>query len=159
MACPAVFARARRSRTMVNMGFHPIPHYFMAGRRGAGVFAFLALGAEVQGRGADMGQSPIPHYWEGESAKRRPCPAHTFCASMCWLAIRLPASRAALADSAFPSFRCGRSRAGLTHGAKPHTPLLGMGKCESERRKSSSCMGDCRKRTENFKRTGLRERI
>ena len=30
---------------------------------------------------------------------------------------------------------------------------------ESERRKSSSCMGDCRKRTENFKRTGLRERI
>ena len=51
------------------MGFHPIPHYFMAGRRGAGVFAF-------------------------------------------------------------PSFGCGRSRAGLKHGAKPHTPLLGRGKCE-----------------------------
>ncbi len=34
---------------------------------------------------------------------------------------------------------------------------LGMGKCESEEKKSSACMGDCRERTENLKELDYEE--
>ncbi len=148
VACPAVFARARRARARgkhgvsphtpllysqavrsrrcsrsrlwgaegqgpnLNMGQSPIPFTGKGKVRKGGlvrrIYSVRACdnwqsgsrhrvrfwqilhshhsGVEGQGPGLNMGQSPIPHHWAWESVKRRPYPARTLCASMCWLA-------------------------------------------------------------------------
>ena len=50
-------------------------------------------------------------------------PVRTACASMRLLTNRLPATRAEIAGFTVLSFGCKRSRAGLNHGAEPHTPM------------------------------------
>ena len=54
----------------VNMGFHPIPHHFMAGQRGTGRFCISGIRVRKgKSRSLNMGQSPIPLAGNGKVQK------------------------------------------------------------------------------------------
>ena len=65
---------------MVDMGFHPIPHHFMAGRRGAGGVRVLGFGArKVKGLGQTWGKAPYPLLGRGKCEKVVLPGAHILC--------------------------------------------------------------------------------